>query len=98
MERDALEPDLERAHLVEQELRGLAGRCRWHCDERQRLGQARRVALEACELLLRQLRDHGEVAAPHGATEEVGEAALALARLTEPAEQVQIFDPQNRLL
>src|SRR5690606_20316716 len=37
-------------------------------------------------------------AAPHGAAEEVREAALALSRLTEAAPQVEILDPQDALL
>ena len=97
MERDVREPDLERADLVEQQLRGLAGRGGGHRDERERLGETRCIALEARVLLVRQLGDDREVAAPYRAAEEVGEAALALARLAEPAEQVEVLDPQDAL-
>ena len=97
MQRDAREPHLERADLVQQQLRGLGRRRGRHGDERERLGEARRIALEPRVLLGRELGDDREVAAAHRAAEEVGEAALALARLAEPAEQVEILDPQDAL-
>ncbi len=95
MERDAVELDLDRADLVQHEQRGLGRRRRWHGDERQRFGEAGCIALEPRALLGRQLGDDRDVAAAHRAAKEVGEAALALPRLAEPAEQVQIFDPQD---
>ncbi|HEY6039243.1 MAG TPA: hypothetical protein VIV58_33400, partial [Kofleriaceae bacterium] len=75
---------------MEHEVRGLVRRRRGHGDQRERLGEPRRIALEPRALFGGELRDDREVAAADRAAEEVGEAALALARLAEPAEQVEV--------